>query len=125
MGDEHSRGILVERCILRGASFMSDGLTARPQEPLRVTETSQEALCATRRRRIIMMMIMMMTFKRSTLLEQVKKCLQEAKVTVMNVKDIHNNSNFELITAVVIRYVKHCLLTILARTKQTILMNVI
>lgn len=123
MGDEHSRGILVERCILRGASFMSDGLTARPQEPLRVTETSQEALCATRRRRIIMMMMMM--FKRSTLLEQMKKCLQEAKVTVMNVKDIHNNSNFELITAVVIRYVKHCLLTILARTKQTILMNVI
>lgn len=84
---------------------MSDGLTARHQEPLRVTETSQEALCATRRRRIITMM--MMTFKRSTLLEQIKKCLPEAKVTVMNVKDIHNNSNFELITAVVISYVKH------------------
>lgn len=103
---------------------MSVRLTARPQEPLRVTETSQEALCATRRRRIIMMM-MMMTFKRSTLLEQMKKCLQEAKVMVMNVKDIHNNSNFELIMAVVISYVKHCLLTILARTKRTILMNVI
>lgn len=84
---------------------MSDGLTARPQEPLRVTETSQEALCATGRRRIKMMM-MMMTFKRSTLLEQMKKCLQEAKGTAMNVKDIHNNSNFELIIAVVISYVK-------------------
>ena len=114
----------MERCILRGASFMSDGLTTRPQEPLRVTETSQEALCATRCRRIKMMM-MMMTFKRSTLLKQMKKCLQEAKVTAMNVKDIHNNSNFEVIMAVVISYVKHCLLTILARTKRTILMNVI
>ena len=124
MEDEHSRGILAERCILRGASFMSDGLTARPQEPLRVTETSQEALCATRRRRIKMMM-MIMTFKRSTLLKQMKKCLQGAKVTAMNVKDIHNNSNFEVIMAVVISYVKRCLLTILARTKQTILMNVI
>ena len=56
-----------------------------------------------RHRRIKMMM---MTFKRSTLSEQMKKCLQEAKVTAINVKDIHKNSNFELIMEVVISYVK-------------------